>query len=278
MKNRGIVRRRSLVWFFYFLCLSIFRASLMADVNFQSPIQFFTNVASTLLRSEMNLDLRHIQIHPTNQYTPAVHRLLQVAANLYDATTNRVDLSAQPPYLPHVFCPVFSRSGTNVWISGYVEETDTAAVIKPIIDLTNPIQLQQIATTNDTNHVIYNVPLIIGAKKGLPNFNEFALENAMQIARKLEFRRNDTNSPVNATNQLYVFNISGILGVEAWNSYSNAYPRSLQMLVAGDVGVSVTNEVGNLERTNFFTLSGLTNIPASTWTGYTNNAPALITH
>ena len=234
----------------------------------------------------MNVNFQHIQIYPTNQYTPAVHRLLQVAANLYDATTNRVDLKSESPFMPHVFSPAFRRSGSGlnaqIWISGYVEETDTSVLTKPIIDLTDPIQAQQISVSlfgvGDTNHVIHGIPLIIGAKKGLPNFNEFALENALQVTRRLEFRRNNTNSPVNATNQLYIFGISGNLGVEAWNSYSNTYPRALQMIVSGDIGLAVTNELGSVTYTNYFVMSAVTNLPASTWTGYTTNAPALLIH
>src|SRR6185369_15318632 len=41
----------------------------------KDPLGFFTNLASRLLQSELNLDLTRIQIYPTNQYTPAVHRL-----------------------------------------------------------------------------------------------------------------------------------------------------------------------------------------------------------
>ena len=50
------------------------------------PLGFFTNLASRLLQSELNLNLTRIQVYPTNQYTPAVHRLLQVTANILDAT------------------------------------------------------------------------------------------------------------------------------------------------------------------------------------------------
>src|SRR6266403_5882624 len=81
-------------------------------VSTQSPIAFFTNVAGRLLQSELNISLSRIQIYPTNQYTPAVHRLLQVTANLYDATTNQVYPSLKAPYLPHVFRPTFNRSGS----------------------------------------------------------------------------------------------------------------------------------------------------------------------
>ena len=40
------------------------------------------------------------------RYTAAVHRLLQVVANIYDSTTNRSDLSTTYPYLPHVYRPI----------------------------------------------------------------------------------------------------------------------------------------------------------------------------
>jgi len=63
--------------------------ALAQQVTLERPIGFFTNVAARLLRSELGVDLNRIQIYPTNQYTPAVHRLLQVTANVYDASTNR---------------------------------------------------------------------------------------------------------------------------------------------------------------------------------------------
>src|SRR6185436_20487323 len=87
------------------------------------PLGFFTNLASRLLQSELNLSLTRIQVYPTNQYTPAVHRLLQVAANIYEATTNRFNDAY--PYFPSVFRPVFTNEGGSVYIAGYVDETNT---------------------------------------------------------------------------------------------------------------------------------------------------------
>jgi hypothetical protein len=56
-----------------------------------------------LLKSELNLDLNKLQVYPTNYYTPSVHRLLQVAANLYDCTTNRaLGLTPEYPFCPSV--------------------------------------------------------------------------------------------------------------------------------------------------------------------------------
>ena len=54
-------------------------------------------------------------------YSPSVNRLLQLAANIYDASTNGNN------NLPHVFRPLFERyrNGTNndIFIVGYVPVT-----------------------------------------------------------------------------------------------------------------------------------------------------------
>src|SRR6185503_14851039 len=94
------------------------------------PIDFFTNAANRMLQSAANLGITNatvasISIYPTNDYTPAIHRLLQLAANMYDATTNRFALPAGTNTLsaPTLFRPRFGVNGTNIFISGYVEET-----------------------------------------------------------------------------------------------------------------------------------------------------------
>src|SRR5438876_11797929 len=99
-------------------------------VDSGTPIDFFTNIASHLLRSQLNLELHRLELYPTNQYGPAVHRLLQVAANLYDSTTNRA-LTAYP-YLPSVFRPLFTNDNGVVYITGYAEETGTDLLQAPM--------------------------------------------------------------------------------------------------------------------------------------------------
>ena len=108
------------------------------------------------------MDLHRIQLYPGNQYTPAVHRLLQVTANVYDATTNRTDTGY--PYLPTVFRPQFTNDNGAIFITGYVEETGTDLLNRPYRDLSNPADLA--ALQPDDN--VYGIPLIIGAKKGIP--------------------------------------------------------------------------------------------------------------
>ena len=95
------------LWFCGCVVITAAGTSLASTaITTDSPIGFFTNVASRLLLAELNVDLHNIQIYPTNQYTPAVHRLLQVSANIYDATTNRYN--DDYPHLPTVFRPIFN--------------------------------------------------------------------------------------------------------------------------------------------------------------------------
>ena len=68
----------------------------------------------------------------------------------------------------------------------------------------------------------WGIPLVIGAKKGLPNFNKFALQTQMQVTRKLQFHRpgNSNTDPVNEMDQMFVVSITNVFGVQAWNSYA----------------------------------------------------------
>src|SRR5689334_17628989 len=114
MKGKTSPRFQQRISFFnllFFLAIAncILARPLRADsgLDTSSPIGFFTNLASRLLKSELNLNLSRLQIYPTNQYTPAVHRLLQLTANVYDATTNRYN---DPyPHFPTVFRPQFTN-------------------------------------------------------------------------------------------------------------------------------------------------------------------------
>jgi hypothetical protein len=139
-------------------------AGATAQPNPASPLVFFTDLTTRFLKAELNLDLNRIQIWPTNQYTPAVHRLLQVSANLLDATTNR--FNGEYPYLPSVFRPVFTNDGNVVFICGYVEEPGNAFT-NHWRDLTVPSE--RAALQGDD--YVSGIPLVIGAKTGFPNFN-----------------------------------------------------------------------------------------------------------
>jgi hypothetical protein len=255
------------------------------------PIDFFTNAANKMLADAgFAFTTTNIQVYPTNYYQPSVHRLLQVAANIYDATTNRP--AQQPPFPPSVFRPLFRRASlgpglpaTNVFIVGYREVTD-AILASPklapaLVELdsstanVNLIPLQGQPFANDTAEpMVSGVPLVIGAKKGIPNFNEFSMQTYFYVSRLLEFKRigTDPNTPVSQTNQMFVVAMTNAFGLESWNSYSNAYPRNLQLEVAVNMtailntnpltaGAIVSNRVS---RGVFQT------IPAGTWRGWNN--------
>ena len=82
---------------------------------------------------------------------------------------------------------------------------------------------------------------------------------------------------MNQTNQVHTFGINSSFGVQAWNSYSNPFPRALQMIVGGEVFLSVSNEFGQIASplggvlSNRFNIWASTNIPAGAWRGFADN-------
>ncbi|MCX6916717.1 MAG: hypothetical protein NT167_27345 [Verrucomicrobia bacterium] len=161
-----------------------------------APKQFFTNAAIRLLanagftvgdpRYATNILVTnyvngvlstnlHIPLWPTNFYTPSVHRLLQLAANIYDASTNRTFgvLTATNGF-PSVFRPIFTslNSGNQIFIAGY-EEVGAASdfLYLPVLDPALPGDRKKLGREDQ---MVWGVPLVIGARKGLPNFNKFS--------------------------------------------------------------------------------------------------------
>jgi hypothetical protein len=271
-----------------------------AETNFiqWTPLQFFTIAADKMLReysqawiaeSPSNYVLTYgmttnistsatptnipvpfgitsIPVLVSNQfvYTPAVQRVLQLAANIYDATTNNT--AVQGANFPSVFRPIFlvtndTVSGyTNIYINGYeqvvsVVGTNDAQLNRPvdITDLLNHNAPLDFGPGVWANVNVYGVPWIVGAKKGFPNFNEFSMESMVGMTRRLEVTRpaiNASSPPVDytgfTTNQMYTMCISNQLGVECWNSYTNNYvPVSslgLTIVVRDTLSMVLTND------------------------------------
>ncbi len=269
------------------------------------PLRFFTNVAQRLIESARltnivrgtgrprtnylvgdalvrpEMSLTNIMIWPTNEYSASVHRLLQVAANLFDATTNRARTAGVD--FPSVFRPRFRTVDTNIFIAGYSEVTDTAFLNGLVpLDLNVPEDRARLAAAKTdadgmVDAVVYNVPFVIGAKKGLPNFNEFALLNVAQVTRKAEVRkRAATDATPSQTNLLYLLTVTNQFGLEAWNSYSNAYPRPVEMRVLGRFSVMITNYAngaGSVLRA--LEVPYATNQALNTWPGGAFQVPIL---
>jgi hypothetical protein len=232
------------------------------------PLDFFTNVASALLANAgyTNLTLSNIPVYPTNYYTASVHRLLQLAANIYDASTNRAFVSGPGPSYPSVFRPLFRRitvGSTNlIFVAGFREvlgtdfafanrapamlELDSGApgVITKVPLLGIPFRSDQLEP------MISGMPLIVGAKKGLPNFNEFSMQTYVYITRILQFHRSALDGPVTQTNQMYVVALTNQYGLEAWNSYSNTYPQNLRLIAAVDMTAIITNDANRVIYSN----------------------------
>jgi hypothetical protein len=231
-------------------------------ISTDSPLDFFTNVASRLLSSELNLNLTQIEIYPTNQYTPAVQRLLQVTANIYDATSTN--------YYPSGFRPRFSQDGSgNVFITGY---TNVGPMLDPANDyqFSVPMDAANVSGVNVLTNV-YGVPWVIGAKKGFPNFNAFTMENICNITRTLRMSRPSTNvnflmNPGSYTiSQQLALNITNMFGVECWNSYRADYTNPITIYATVTNTVVLTNDEG-LNYPIYSYIPGA--IAITTWPGY----------
>ena len=253
------------------------KAFAIPPVSTADPNVFFNTVAARLLSSELNMDLSAIPIYPTNQYTPAVHRLLQVTANIYDCTTTN--------YYPSIFRPLFWKTNeliggvyqTNIYLTGYQYVQEPLSVTGPPI-FNPPTEMGDPGIPfglSGMSNNIYGMPWVIGVKKGLPNFNALEMENCFFIERELQFTRNGADpqpsgSPfpygrTYTTNQMYIMGISNLLGVEFWNSYSNAYTNPVVVVAQDMLSCVLTNDAGMLPIINNYTISS--NILLTAWLG-----------
>jgi hypothetical protein len=240
-----------------------------ADLKPWEPLAFFTNVAARMLRSQefrgtdgRLISLNNIRVWPTNDYDGAVHRILQVAANLYDAVNNTnasIQTAAGDSQFPHVFRPIFRTEivtgQTNIYVAGFQEVENVANVaVTNLVRFTSNLaesafwnlnipahrdDLIQKANAGQPQKMVLGIPMVIGAKKGFPNFNEIAMETYLQVQRNLYLRRPTTTSRPNLTNEVYFLGISNVVAVEAWNSYQTAFPRDLLIAVEVDYDVSL---------------------------------------
>src|SRR5215203_603549 len=132
-------------------------------VSLNPPESFFTNIADRLLQQQLGLRLGEIQIAPSNQYDATVHRIFQVTANIYDATTTNA--------FPTVFRPLFETRSNGVFLAGFTNDASVSTL--PAWLESNP----------------YGVPIVIAARKGIPNFNEFMVRSDITVQRKLQVVR-----------------------------------------------------------------------------------------
>jgi hypothetical protein len=220
--------------------------------------------------------LGRIPVLVSNQfvYSSAVNRLLQLAANLYDATTNS--------FYPSVFRPTFwvtnEFGNVNVYINGYQQVIQVSGA--------NDSQLTPLQWPGDVTTLasgvqgstavkypfgvnVYGVPWIIGAKKGFPNFNKFTLQDVVQTTRKLQiFKKAGVLGP---TNQMYIFSISNSIGMDLWNSYSNWYPNPFQIVANDNLYMGLTYDFPSPGQyygpSNYPANANLPYLSSSSWAG-----------
>jgi len=175
--------------------------------------------------------ISHIPVYVNGAfvYSPAVNRLLQLAANIYDASTTN--------FYPSVFHPIFNKDQNgNVFISGYEQIVSVSASDLNVgrqLDVPVPVSGLLALNVFPTGINVAGVPWIIGAKKYMPNFNEFYSFNTVQVSRKLQINRKpqDIGNPYNittsgdyTTNEQYLVSITNHFGFSFWNSYTASYP------------------------------------------------------
>jgi hypothetical protein len=122
----------------------------------------------------------------------------------------------------------------------------------------------------DEDAMIYGIPLIIGARKGFPNLNEFSVQTYVQVERRLVFTNLSARTYV--TNQQYVIGISNVYGLESWNSYTNRYPRRLEMRAGIVANVQMQDENNYRFFTNYYVPVG-SNILGNNWPGLQFKVP-----
>lgn len=254
-----------------------------------TPEDFFTNAADRLLTrySQEWLDTEfnnYTNLFGTNQafgvsaipvmvgnrfiYTPSVHRLLQVAANIADTKTDTL--------WPTVYRPIFTKDNQRLYITGYeaVLTNGVSAYLAP------PIEASAVPVGAGQRTNVYGVPWVVGAKKGLPNFNEFSMHSLFEITRKLQITRPSVGAPKSdwETNIMYTVGVSNAIGIEAWNSYRNDFTNPVVIRVAGDVTMVLTNEYGipaanGRSLSNSIPILAITNLTTlNPWRGYGTRA------
>ena len=122
-------------------------------LNTDDPLGFFTTVADKMLRNTFNFGVTNIPVETNGVfvYSPAVQRLLQLSANIYDAATTN--------FYPTVFRPVFNRDTSgNVFIIGYQQVAGVNGANDPQLAL--PMDVSALSTGISSNLNVYGVPWI----------------------------------------------------------------------------------------------------------------------
>lgn len=199
-------------------------------------------------------------------YDSQVHRLLQVAANIYDYANapadDNLEVGGNPVkadngtnnyflQAPHVFRPRFyvddrdiQRKTPVLRIGGYELITNntgklTDRWLTPQEALLKAPQGLPGSVEPSTDINVFGIPWVVGAKKGLPNFNEGFWQSRVQVTRRMRLVKPvasttlpDGQGPFSAAaagrgvrgQVQYRVTLTNSVGVEALNSYNFKFP------------------------------------------------------
>jgi hypothetical protein len=210
-----------------------------------------------------------------NEYSPAVHRILQLAVNIYDNMTNRGPAldSRRGIYYPTVFRPIFTKNKAGIYITDWQEITNVTQLITSRPQ--PPLGFSALWTNAVTGPILNPIGqhLLIGAKKGHPNFNELTLQTTAEVARKLEVAKGslggspNTNSP----NQMFMVALAQRWGIEAWNSYTNEYTPTINISAQIQTVTSIKDGTNLLQAPIVTWVTNATRLlTTNRWAGTTN--------
>ncbi|MBL9173903.1 MAG: hypothetical protein JNL10_10245 [Verrucomicrobiales bacterium] len=227
-----------------------------------------TNVPGLAIHGPVTIQSGTARIRTNHVYDAQVHRLLQVAANIYDARTNRfIGSAADRIAYPTVFRPLFYRDertpdllrlhsyqeilgGSSEFLNRYPWVTADQAVNRLTSSLPEDEQ------TSRTGFNVFGIPWVVGAKKGLPNFNEAMWQTVVQPTRRLRVRRpnpqtvmaaselpfDGANSKKFSTDFQFLVNVTNLFGLELWNSYNKEFKRNVRIITTNIMEVALRDE------------------------------------
>lgn len=82
------------------------------------------------------------------------------------------------------FRPVFASTGASIQICGFVEARDAAVLDDPWLNLETGADREKLKDDRiRSNANLFGQPVIIGAKRNLPNFKKLVLQTKADISR-----------------------------------------------------------------------------------------------
>jgi hypothetical protein len=221
--------------------------------------------------------------NPSVCYNEQIHRMLQLAANIYAAANPVYSNGVQEP---PIFRPLFNvvnpgKTNAAVYIVGYTNMTGASANAQLFAnvdqwkDLTNALFTGTPDATDgiQMNDNVWGIPWIVGAVKGLPAFDQYSYQSRVSFDRKLLFVRYvsptgviQTTERPHYTNQFYELTISNVCAMDAFNPYSTSFSGSsgtLTAVASNFITISVTVSLNANQ-------SWSTNINVTNYQAFTN--------